>query len=150
MLRSVAYVSRAACALSSQQLEALLLDAQRFNATVGVTGVLFFHDGTFFQYIEGPEAGIAATYRRIVDASSHELIDVLLATSITRRYFDAWHMGFCHTPQTTMQELANASWEQSMPITRDEFEGFEGLRLAVHYWNKWSAENWGSVPATAP
>ena len=67
-----------------------------------------------------------------------------------RRYFDTWHMGFCEAPETAFQALANANWEQSMPITRDEFEGFEGLRLAVYYWNKWSAEGSVAVSKVGP
>lgn len=143
-LRSVAYVSRATRKFIPEQLDALLLDARMFNASVDVTGVLFFHRDRFFQYFEGPASGVQSVYRRIRQSSSHQDIQELLVVEMPRKYFDTWHMGFCEAPETAVQQLANASWEQSMPITRDEFEGFKGLELAVYYWNKWSAERNGS------
>ncbi len=140
MLRSIAYVSHATRAFIPEDFDALLVDARMFNATVEVTGVLFYHAGKFFQYIEGQDNSIAGVYQRIVQSSSHTGIEKLLDTEIRHRYFETWHMGFCEAPETGIQQIANASWEKSMPITRDEFEGFEGLSLTVYYWNKWSAE----------
>jgi hypothetical protein len=140
MLRSIAYVSRATRRFVPEELDALLVDARTFNASVAVTGVLFLHDRRFFQYIEGPDDGIARAYARIRRSRSHDGMETLLETAMPRRYFDARHMGFCEPPGSALQRLANASWEQAMPITRDEVEGFEGLSLVAYYWNKWSAE----------
>jgi hypothetical protein len=150
VLRSIAYVSRATRPFIPEDLDALLLGARVFNASVEVTGALFYHSGSFFQYIEGPDNSIAEVYQRIVQASSHTGIRKLLETEIKHRYFETWHMGFCEPPETAVQQLANASWEKSMPITRDEFEGFEGLSLAVYHWNKWSAEKRGSPSLFLP
>lgn len=147
MLRAIAYVSRATRSFIPEQLDALLLDARMFNASVNVSGVLFFHKDRFFQYFEGPAESVDAVYSRIRNSSSHHQIVELLATDTARRYFDTWHMGFCDAPETTMRQLANASWEQAMPITRDEFQGFKGLELAVYHWNKWSAER---SPSSSP
>lgn len=140
MLRSIAYVSCATRAYSLEDLDVLLVDARMFNASVEVTGVLFYDAGKFFQYIEGSDTGLVKAYQRIQRATSHTRIEKLLDTKMKRRYFETWHMGFCKPPETAIQKLANARWEKSMPITRDEFEGFEGLSLAAYYWNKWSAE----------
>ena len=140
MLRSISYVSTATRPFTPRQLDALLLEVRGVNSSAGVTGVLFFHQGKFFQYLEGPDAGVAMVYARIVRSQSHAQIVELLDVSVARRHFDTWHMGFCEPPETVVQQLANASWEQSMPITRDEFVGSEGLKLAVYYWNKWCAE----------
>ncbi|MGV8940114.1 MAG: BLUF domain-containing protein [Lysobacter sp.] len=144
MLRSIAYTSVATRDFTAEDLDALLLDARGFNASVEVTGTLFFHQDKFFQYIEGSDAGIDLVYKRILRSNSHTNMHELLNTTMPRRYFDAWHMGFCKAPKTAIQQLANASWVQSMPITRDEFDGFEGLSLVVYHWNKWSAEGGGS------
>jgi hypothetical protein len=150
VLRSIAYVSRASHAFIPEDLDALLLDARMFNASVEVTGVLFHHAGRFFQYIEGFDDSIAEVYKRILQASSHTDIEKLLDTRIQHRYFETWHMAFCEAPETAVQQLANSSWEQSMPITRDEFDGFKGLSLAVYYWNKWSSEKSSSPLLVKP
>ena len=141
MMRSIAYISRATRPFIPEDLDVLLVDARMFNASVEVTGVIFHHAGRFFQYIEGSDNSVAEVYRRIMQASSHTDIERLLDTRINHRYFETCHMAFCESPETAVLQLANADWEQSMPITRDEFDGFMGLRLAVYYWNKWSSEN---------
>lgn len=140
MLDSLAYVSRATRRFSLGALEALLLDARAFNADAAVTGVLFHHDGRFFQYIEGPPEGLAGAYRRIEGATSHTGIELLMREETPHRHFDAWHMGFCEAPGSALQELAQASWEQSLPVTDAEVEAFPGLGLAMFYWSKWSAD----------
>lgn len=150
MLRSIAYVSRATRSFVPDDLDALLVDARTFNASVEVTGVIFHHAGRFFQYIEGSDNSIAEVYRRIMQARSHTDIEKLLDTRIQHRYFESSHLAFCESPETAVQQLANASWEQSMPITRDEFDGFKGLRLAVYYWHKWSSEKGVSPSLVVP
>ena len=39
-----------------------------------------------------------------------------------------------------MQLIANAGWENAMPITRDGYQRSEGLGLLLYHWNKWKAE----------
>lgn len=150
MLTSVAYVSRATRIFIPQQLDALLLDARMFNASVDVTGVLFFHKDRFFQYFEGPDPCVQTVYQRIRQSSSHRDIQELLEVETPRRYFETWHMGFCDAPETAVQQLANASWEQAMPITRDEFQASKGLELTVHFWNRWRAESSSSSLSVGP
>jgi hypothetical protein len=139
-LYAIAYKSKATRELTPQDLDRLLLDARAFNQGAGVTGVLLYHAGSFFQFFEGPEVGVEAVYERICQARTHTDIVELLKAPSRSRQFESWHMGFCEPPETELQTLATASWEDAMPITRASYERSEGLGFLLHYWNKWKAE----------
>ena len=69
--RAVAYVSTAVAGRTPADLDRLLIDARAHNRMEGVTGVLL-HDGhRFFQYFEGPPAGVEKIYARIRDSRMH-------------------------------------------------------------------------------
>lgn len=140
-LHAIAYVSTATRSLQPTEIDGLLLDARGFNAMSGVTGVLLFNGQQFFQYFEGLPEDIDAVYERIRQARSHADIRELMNAPVANRQFETWHMGFCNATATTLQELAQARWEESIPITRSSFERTDGIALLVHYWSKWQAEN---------
>ena len=62
MVHTIAYVSDYTGSLStiSDDLPAICKTAQNINPTLGITGVLFYHNGKFMQVIEG-ERGILET-----------------------------------------------------------------------------------------
>lgn len=140
-LHAIAYVSTATRSLQPAEIDGLLLDARGFNAMSGVTGVLLFNGQQFFQYFEGLPEDVDAVYGRIRQARSHTDIRELMNSAVGHRQFDSWHMGFCNATATTLQELAQARWEESIPITRSSYERTDGIALLVHYWSKWQAEH---------
>lgn len=148
-LVAIAYRSIATQRLSPLELDALLVDARVFNAAVGVTGVLFHHDGRFFQYIEGEAAGLDQVYERIRKARAHRELVELLHGPVAQRQFERWHMGFCQTPESTLQALSNAAWVEAMPITRSSDKASEGVRLALYHWSKWLAEQPGGISVSS-
>lgn len=139
-LHGLAYESRAFRIPDSAQLQRLLEDARSFNLQVGVTGVLLYHDGRFFQYIEGGAEGVQAVYARILASTMHHTVQVLFDGEIAGRHFDAWHMGFCEPPQAQYQAIANAEWAEAIPLTRSDMRRDPGIALVVRYWNTWVAE----------
>ncbi len=65
-LYTFVYCSRAAEGVDDAEVNRLVEAAQRYNLTRGITGVLVFGSGVFFQWIEGP-----ATEVRKLMASLH-------------------------------------------------------------------------------
>lgn len=133
-LTGLAYVSSATAAFSEQSLEQLLLDARAFNAGVGVTGVLLHHDGSFFQYIEGPTDGVAQVYDRIRLSQRHHGLFELFRGDIARCHFPEWLMGFAETPQSQILRLSQATWKIVAPGVPDTVDESEGLALLVGHW----------------
>lgn len=136
-LEAVAYTSSAVHDMTVAELEQLLLKSRAKNAELGVTGVLLFHDGSFFQYFEGPPAAVEEVYARIRRSPLHQDIIELLRGPIRSRSFGAWLMGFTQAPASTLLSLSNASWEARV---RQEHAvaptaASEGLELLLQFWN---------------
>ena len=109
-LESVVYVSTATQLLSEDQLVALLTSAREKNESVGVTGVLLYHDGSFLQYIEGPNDAVETVYEKIRQSSMHHSILELMREPIEARRFGHWSMGFTHVPKDAILRLSNTLW----------------------------------------
>ena len=134
ILRAIAYVSTAARLLGQADLDALLLDAREFNIKTLVTGALLYDAGVFFQYFEGPEAGMVEVYDRIKNAKTHHGLIELLNRTIDQRLFAEWHMGFSHASGTVVQQLANAKWYESVKDLRKSGARSIGMDLLLDFW----------------
>ena len=73
-------------------LAGILLDARRCNARDGVTGALICRADIYLQLLEGPDATIEATYRRIAADDRHMEIRLLSRRAVTDRLFPGWTM----------------------------------------------------------
>jgi hypothetical protein len=137
-LIAIAYVSSATAHFSSQELDALLLDAREFNSRVSVTGALLHHDGSFFQYLEGPEVGVEQAYARIKDARRHRGLIEILREPVTQRHFTAWSMGFAESTSTEIQAISQASWhaQRQAATLRDQGVNSPGLNILLSFWDR--------------
>jgi Sensors of blue-light using FAD len=136
-LAQVAYCSSAVHLLSDPELDRLLVGARGFNATVGVTGALLHHDGSFFQYFEGPKEGVDEVYARIKSSKLHKGLLQLLSGPTDTLHLTAWHMGFAQVPHSAVQILAQADWLRSRDSLKNIASGqpiAPGLRLLLQFW----------------
>ncbi len=139
-LLAITWTSVARRGLPPWWMDALLLDARRYNRDAGVSGVLFHHRGAFFQYVEGPAEGVASAYSRIRAARSHGGLRELSRETIAQRQFSDWTMAFCEPPRSIAQADAHERWLEAMPVTRDTVDCPGGLALTLYYWNLWQAD----------
>jgi hypothetical protein len=92
-LRTLAYTSQANQPLDTKAFMVLLASAQRFNATVKVTGLLVLASRQkFIQTLEGTEDGVSAVYDRIARDASHSHVVVFVDESIAVRVYPDWAM----------------------------------------------------------
>lgn len=131
---AVAYVSSSATLLPEPELEALLQDAREFNRTVGVTGVLLHHDGSFFQYFEGPRDSVDQVYDRIRASRRHHTILELFQGQVAHCIFTDWQMGFAKTPQSAILKLSQAEWQASAVGIHHIDSPSAGVELLRAYW----------------
>jgi hypothetical protein len=73
-------------------LAGILLDARRCNTRDGITGLLICRADVYLQLLEGPEAAVDATYRRIATDDRHMDLALLSRRSVTDRLFPDWAM----------------------------------------------------------
>lgn len=103
-LSHLIYASAAREAFTADTLLALLEQSRRKNAALGVTGMLLFIDGSFFQVLEGEEAAVEALYERIERDPRHAKVTLIIQEPTVRRSFGDWTMGHA---QVTREELAS-------------------------------------------
>ncbi|MBK7951387.1 MAG: BLUF domain-containing protein [Deltaproteobacteria bacterium] len=97
------YASAAAQPFEADELEALLTRARAHNQANGLTGMLLYAEGSFFQVLEGPAEVVDALYRRIELDPRHVAMTKLIREPIKERSFQDWTMGFY---QATRQDIA--------------------------------------------
>ncbi len=133
-LAALAYVSTATHALGEYELERLLESARDFNAGQQVTGVLLFDDGNFFQYIEGPRAGLAPVYERIRRSRQHFGIIQVLDRDVPARQFQDWKMGFTRAPRSLPLQLSQAAWSDAVADLRGRAANPAGMGMLMDFW----------------
>ena len=94
-LWTIVYVSKAARPVTPDDLLHIVEGARRRNVEEGITGVLLYADGSFMQYLEGPEAGLHRVYAVIKTHPLHYGLIDLVRAPIHTREFAEWSMA-CH------------------------------------------------------
>ena len=135
-LIAVAYVSSAVRRFTPAELDALLLDARDFNTDVGVSGALLHQDGSFFQYLEGPEDGVGQVYARIKKSRRHRGLIELVCEPVQQRYFSTWSMGFAEPVATALQSISQASWKSQREAATLPAQRAPGLELLLAFWDR--------------
>lgn len=91
-LTALVYRSKARRDLSDSELHRLTVDAQERNGRVGITGLLVYDDGRFFQWIEGPGETVAKMMDSIRNDPRHDGIEILHRKTSWERVFENWSM----------------------------------------------------------
>jgi Sensors of blue-light using FAD len=98
LLYMLVYCSRAAQGLVDADIERILASARRRNAILGITGVLVYGSGVFFQMLEGPRPSIERLMGLLKDDPRHHDIVVLNEMEDMReRLFPSWDMELATT-----------------------------------------------------
>jgi len=113
-LEHVIYASAATRQFEIADLSALLQAARQHNHAHGLTGMLLYTDGSFFQVLEGSPDAVKDLYSRIIKDRRHNQVTKIVAEAIPSRSFADWTMGFS---QVSRKELALISG------TNDFFSG---------------------------
>jgi hypothetical protein len=95
MLEQVIYTSTATRPQTEDDLAALLDKAREYNEQLGLSGLLIYDDGAFFQILEGEDDALEQLYERIEQDPRHHDMFLLLRRPIAERNFAGWSMGFC-------------------------------------------------------
>lgn len=133
-LSALAYVSSATHLLSESELEALLVSARTANHEHGVTGVLLYDNGSFFQYLEGAPSAVAIVYERIKASRQHHGIIELDYGLADARHFGSWHMGFSRSPRSIMLSLSQSAWTRAAATATEPSSSSAGVALLLEFW----------------
>jgi len=135
LLHSIVYSSSAVCPMSSEDLDALLVDARNFNRQNAITGVLLHSGSNFMQCLEGPEDAVQRAYQRILSSRKHTDVFEFMNLPIQQRAFSDWAMGSSVTTPSELLALSTAQWSQlSSQLTFSPFTP-PGLGMLQVFWS---------------
>ncbi len=133
-LWAIVYVSKAAKAVTADDLQQLLDGARRRNLAEGITGVLLYADGYFMQYLEGEEAGLYRVYSIIKMHPLHYGLITLVREPIPARVFSEWAMA-CHRVGTGADAALSADYALlASRLGAAVAKQSEARRLLQHFW----------------
>ncbi|WP_375463733.1 BLUF domain-containing protein [uncultured Methylobacterium sp.] len=87
------YCSRAADGVDDAEVGRIVESAQRHNPARGITGVLVFGSGVFFQWIEGPTAQIQKLIASLhSDTRHYDIVPLSQSEEKRERLYPNWDM----------------------------------------------------------
>jgi hypothetical protein len=93
LLHTFVYCSRAAEEIDHVAVGSIVESAQRRNLARGITGVLVFGSGVFFQWIEGPPAQMQSLIASLhADPRHHDLVSLDRSEEKRERLYPNWDM----------------------------------------------------------
>ncbi len=99
------YASTAVNDFDQQELVVLLRKAREANAQVGITGMLLYIEGNFFQVLEGEPAAVDRQFAKIALDKRHAKVVTIIKEPIVKRAFGDWTMGFAEISVREFQRL---------------------------------------------
>lgn len=92
-LETFVYCSRAAQSVDEAEVDRIIDFSQRRNVARGITGVLVFGSGIFFQWVEGPPAEVQALIASLHDDSRHyDIVPLDRSVEKRERLYSGWEM----------------------------------------------------------
>lgn len=134
-LHLIVYTSQAInLAEVNNHLSDILPKSQRYNSENAITGALFFHDGSFLQFLEGAEDALRDLMKKIRQDGRHRKIEIIVDQSIQKRGFEDWSMKSFHLSEKQgmgEEELKHATeiYKLNMSIHSKTLEEFLGSYL---------------------
>jgi len=108
LLHQVAYCSRAAPEVDASTVDRIVATARRTNPAQGITGLLVFGSGVFFQWLEGPRDHITGLMAKILRDPRHdEVVTLSHSEEVRERLFPDWSMELV-TPEQIREVLLDA------------------------------------------
>ena len=92
-IHNIVYCSQAAQHMDKEGLEKIIATAKHHNPIFGITGLLVFGSGIFFQWLEGPRDNVTSLFEIISADPRHSNVVLLTKEDEFReRLFPNWDM----------------------------------------------------------
>ena len=92
-IHNIVYCSRAVHDMDKEALEKIIATARHHNPRFGITGLLVFGSGIFFQWLEGPRDNLTSLFNIISADPRHSHVVLLTKEDEFReRLFPNWDM----------------------------------------------------------
>lgn len=116
-LYNLVYTSRATAMVDDTEVARIIEFAQSNNSRRGITGLLTYGSGIFFQWLEGPRDNVTSLMASIAADARHDTVVVLSeADEFGERVFPDWSMELV-SPEHIREVLLDALDDAEEPKT---------------------------------
>jgi hypothetical protein len=144
------YASRASATLGEAEIHALLERSRRNNVTQGITGMLLFIEGSFFQVLEGDSATVDRAYEAIARDPRHDRVTQIIREPIAQRSFGEWSMGFAALGRADAQRLVGENDFFGSAVCLEQINPGRAKKLLIAFRaGRWRTDHTGQHPAHA-
>lgn len=93
LLYNVVYCSRAADGIDDSAVQRIIETSRRWNPANGITGLLVFGSGVFFQWLEGPRDNVTQLMANLKKDPRHkDVVPLSAVEEVRERLFPDWDM----------------------------------------------------------
>jgi hypothetical protein len=93
LLYNAVYCSRAAAGVDDAAVARIIETSRHSNPANGITGMLVFGGGIFFQWLEGPRDNVSQLMRNLqADPRHHDFVSLGTSEEVRERLFPDWDM----------------------------------------------------------
>ena len=121
-LYNVVYCSRAMPGIDAAAVDNIIAASRRHNPARGITGLLVFGSGVFFQWLEGPRDSVQELMATLKADNRHEsIVSLSVAEEVRERLFPDWDMELVtadHIRDVLEDALETAEDPQSASVLR--------------------------------
>lgn len=118
-MKQLCYASRSTSVQPEllNDLRNILSEARDFNARHGVTGVLYFADGYFFQCLEGADSVLDVLLIKLKKDSRHQDVQIYRVKDIEQAHFLDWNMKYVSRSSKAYQLLHEQGQAKFQPFS---------------------------------
>jgi hypothetical protein len=122
-IHHIVYCSRAVHDMDKDTLDKIITTAKQHNPRFGITGLLVFGSGIFFQWLEGPRDNVTSLYNNIsADPRHSEVVLLTKEDEFRERLFPNWDMELV-AAEDISTVLKDAMHEVSEPKQKNTLSG---------------------------
>ncbi len=126
------YLSSSVGLLVENSLADILQKSRSNNATLGITGVLLYVNGSIIQVLEGEKKAVDALYSRIEQDPRHRNVARVLNKPIDHHLFGDWSMGYetiTASQLKDIKEIIDVDAKQSPVYSADDHVILKTLKV---------------------
>lgn len=110
LLFELSYNSNAVSGIKVEDLKSIVAISKENNKKDNITGALVYHDGIFFQLIEGYKSDILKLYEAIKKDPRHTNVQLIYTGHKTKRTFKNWSMAYVTNPASGSETLMDGNF----------------------------------------